>query len=354
MSEHKARGGRLSDGATIRHRHLERWRQLARPFFELRPLTDAAAFIGRARFAKAGRLVLSRVTFLPQRMEHEPRRLWNGLRPLLPALRALPRRRPWSRHLGAGDPDRYRLHAPRRHVAALPDDDVAGRGGGGAHPTRRGGSTPRCTGLLSVAVEIAYGRALTTSLGALLNAMDTAHPVMLPTSASRSASSSGATCWASRRPRRARDAGALAAAARLHPAPFQRPRPDHRAALPGPRPVAGDALPDLCRRRWCSALHHGAAARRGVAELVRSTAQRGQVRRIASAGASTTPRASTTASGSGLASRRRTAWVKSITRAASRRRRWPDRRPTRSSTGCACADQTALDGVPMLRRSHED
>jgi hypothetical protein len=57
------------------HRDLERWRQLARPFFELRPLTDAAAFIGRARFAKAGRLVLSQVTFSPQRMEHEPRRL---------------------------------------------------------------------------------------------------------------------------------------------------------------------------------------------------------------------------------------------------------------------------------------
>lgn len=54
---------------------LDEWRFAALPFFEITPLTEAEAFVGQSVFGRAGGLVLSRVRFSSQRMEHDPSKL---------------------------------------------------------------------------------------------------------------------------------------------------------------------------------------------------------------------------------------------------------------------------------------
>lgn len=176
LSEHKTRGGRLSDGASIRHRHLERWRELAHPFFELRPLTDVATFVGRARFAKAGHLVVSQVTFSPQRMEHEPRRLKGFDHRFLLFER-------YHRGCGRGlvDGEATRIDASSMHIVDMSRHYLTMTSAVAAEgvliPHAAVGYDPcRHRAYVSVAVKSSCGRALATSLGALRDAMDATHP----------------------------------------------------------------------------------------------------------------------------------------------------------------------------------
>ena len=54
---------------------LDEWRDAARPFFEIKPVGDRSGFFGQATFTRAGPLVVSKVWFSTQRMEHDPCRL---------------------------------------------------------------------------------------------------------------------------------------------------------------------------------------------------------------------------------------------------------------------------------------
>lgn len=280
LPKRKSRGGQLFKDSSIRHHQLERWREVTRPFFEIKPLTATAAFAGRVSFAQAGSLVLSKVTFSSQRMEHDPLCLKGFDHEYLLFERY---------HAGCGrglvDGEVTRIDASTMHLVDMSrhyltlTSPVAAEGVLIPHAAV-GYDPSRHQAYVSVEVASSRGRVLAAALQAMRDAADRSSP---EDGSDLAAAFSGLVRTQLLGERDAAD-GERARARVLHAYILRH--------LDEPDLTVERLCRDLCMSRATlyRLLDEEGGARRYItalrldrcfAELVRSTAQRGQVRRVA-------------------------------------------------------------------------